>query len=73
MLTYVTSLTTAGEPAAAAAEQAAASLKLHGYAGAGAPATRPLISGIAESAKALADVGRAARTRGELVVPQRGV
>ena len=71
MLTYVTSLTTAGEPAAAAAEQAAASLKLHGYAG--TAAARPLISGIAESAKALAEVGRAARTRGELVVPQRGV
>ena len=70
MLTYVTSLTTAGEPAAAAAEQAAVSLKLHGYAGA---AMRPLISGIAESAKALAEVGQAARTRGELVVSQRGV
>jgi hypothetical protein len=70
VLTYVKALTTTGLSAEEAAEQATANLKLHGYAGA---AVRPLVAGVTASPAALAVVGRAARARGELVVPERGV
>ena len=65
VLAYVEALTTAGPGPEEAAEQAAATLRLHGYAGA---ALRPLVAGVAASAAALAEVGRAARARDELVV-----